>query len=158
MAATVNPAKPAGVDVSQPTAFGSAQDFIFSMFANLALGLGGVALLVGGIGIANTMVVSVMERRGEIGVRRALGARTGQIALQFILEAGFIGLFGGVMGVGIGVYAVFCFAAYNAISFAVPLWVVVAGPGLAVLVGVLAGLYPCLKAARQSPTVTLRAV
>ena len=158
MAATVNPAKPSGVDVSQPTAFGSAQDYIFSMFSNLALGLGGIALLVGGIGIANTMVVSVMERRGEIGVRRALGARTGQIALQFVLEAAFIGLFGGVMGVGIGVYAVFCFAAYNAITFAVPLWVVFAGPGLSVLVGVLAGLYPCLKAARQSPTVTLRAV
>ena len=158
MAATVNPAKPSGVDVSQPTAFNSAQDYIFTMFASLALGLGGIALLVGGIGIANTMVVSVMERRGEIGVRRALGARTGQIALQFVLEAAFIGLFGGVMGVGLGVYAVFCFAAYNNISFAVPLWVVFAGPGLAVLVGVLAGLYPCLKAARQSPTVTLRAV
>jgi len=158
MAATVNPAKPSGVDVSQPTPFSSTQDYIFSMFSNLALGLGGIALLVGGIGIANTMVVSVMERRGEIGVRRALGARTGQIALQFVLEAAFIGLFGGVVGVGLGAYAVFVFAAYNAISFAVPLWVIFAGPGLSVIVGVVAGLYPCLKAARQSPTVTLRAV
>ena len=158
MAATVNPAKPTGVDVSQPTSYGMAQDFFLSMFANLALGLGGISLLVGGIGIANTMVVSVMERRGEIGVRRALGARTGQIGLQFVLEAGFIGLFGGVMGVGLGTYAVFCFAAYNAIQFAIPVWVLAAGPGLSILVGMLAGLYPSLKAARQSPTVTLRAV
>ena len=158
MAATVNPAKPSGVDVSQPTPFSMAQDYVTSMFSNLALGLGGIALLVGGIGIANTMVVSVMERRGEIGVRRALGARTGQIGLQFVLEAGFIGLFGGVVGVAVGAYAVFCFAAYKAISFAIPAWVLAAGPGLAVLVGMLAGLYPSLKAARQSPTVTLRAV
>ena len=158
LAATVNPAKPSGVEVMLPNSYGMMQDYLFDIFARLALALGSIALLVGGIGIANTMVVSVMERRGEIGVRRALGARTGQIALQFVLEAAFIGLFGGVLGVGIGAYAVFCFMAANSIAFAIPVWVLLGGPAISVMVGVLAGLYPSIKAARQSPTVTLRAI
>jgi putative ABC transport system permease protein len=158
MAVTVNPAKPSGVDVSKPSPFGYIQDYIFSIFRILGLGLGAIALLVGGIGIANTMVVSVMERRGEIGLRRALGARTGQIGLQFVLEAGFIGFFGGILGVAFGVYVVFCFTALVSISFTVPFWVIAGGPVASILIGILAGLYPSLKAARQSPTVTLRAV
>ncbi|MDR2929742.1 MAG: ABC transporter permease [Propionibacteriaceae bacterium] len=157
LAETINPAKPAGVDVMKPTQYGYAQDYFFELFANLALGLGGIALLVGGIGIANTMVVSVLERRGEIGLRRALGARTGQVGLQFVVEAAIIGLLGGVLGVAFGAYAVFCFTAYSGIHFAIPAWVFAAGPGIAIVVGMLAGLYPSLKAARQSPTVTLRA-
>jgi|GEM_PF-69637 len=160
LAATVNPGQPSGVSVSQPGggSFDKGQDFLFGMFTKLALGLGGIALLVGGIGIANTMILSVMERRGEIGVRRALGARTGQIGLQFVLEAAVIGLIGGLIGVGLGVYAVLCFSIYTDNAFAVPAWVIPTGPLLAVGVGVIAGLYPSITAARQSPTVTLRAL
>jgi putative ABC transport system permease protein len=158
MAKTANPANPAGVSVGKPSDFAYAQSYFFSVFANLALGLGGVALLIGAVGIANTMVVSVMERRGEIGLRRALGARTGQIGLQFVLEAAVIGLGGGLLGVAFGLYAVFCFTAYLGIVFSVPLWTALAGPGIAMVIGVLAGLYPALKAARQSPTAALRTV
>jgi putative ABC transport system permease protein len=158
MAVTANPANPKGVEVNTPTQYGWIQDYFFQIFTILALGLGGIALLVGGIGIANTMVVAVMERRGEIGLRRALGARTGQIALQFVLEAGFIGLFGGILGLAFGAYVVFCITAMIPITFAIPWWILVAGPLMSVVVGILAGLYPSLKAARQPPTVTLRAV
>jgi putative ABC transport system permease protein len=158
MAATVNPANPAGVEVSKPSDYAQAQDYFLEIIRSLALGLGAIALLVGAIGIANTMVVSVMERRGEIGLRRALGARTGQIGLQFVLEAAVIGCLGGILGVIFGVYAVFCFTAYTAIAFAVPAWVFLAGPAASIAIGMLAGLYPSLKAARQSPTAALRTV
>ncbi|MDR2895053.1 MAG: ABC transporter permease [Propionibacteriaceae bacterium] len=157
LASTANPANPSGVEVTAPTQYGNMQNYVLDMFAQLALALGGIALLVGGIGIANTMVVSVMERRGEIGLRRALGARTGQVGLQFVLEAAVIGLFGGLIGVALGAYAVFFFTAYLGMAFAVPVWVLIGGPVIAVIIGALAGLYPSIKAARQSPTVTLRA-
>jgi len=158
MAATVNPARPSGVNVSNPSDYSYAQAAEMTTFGQLALGLGAVALIVGGIGIANTMVVAVMERRGEIGLRRALGARTGQIGLQFVLEAAVIGLFGGLIGVGLGAYAVFCYTAYRGMTFSIPLWVVLVGPAMAAAVGILAGLYPSLKAARQPPTTALRTV
>jgi putative ABC transport system permease protein len=158
MATTVNPANPTGVNVSKPSDFSFAQTYIFDIFTNLALGLGAIALLVGAIGIANTMVVSVLERRGEIGLRRALGARTGQIALQFVLEAAVIGFGGGVIGIAFGAYVVFCFTAWQGIAFTVPAWTLAAGPAIAMAIGMLAGLYPALKAARQSPTVALRTV
>jgi putative ABC transport system permease protein len=158
IAATANPANPAGVQVSQLSAYYSAGEMFFQALLWLSLGTGGVALLVGGIGIANTMVVAVMERRGEIGLRRAMGARTGQIALQFVLEAAVIGLTGGFLGVALGVYVVFCFTAAIHIIFAIPTWVLAAGPALAVTIGALAGLYPSVKAARQSPTDALRTV
>jgi len=158
MAATVNPGRPSGVDVTNPSDYSYAQAAEMTTFRQLALGLGAVALIVGGIGIANTMVVAVMERRGEIGLRRALGARTGQIGLQFVLEAAVIGLFGGLIGVALGAYAVFLYTAYRGITFSIPLWVMVVGPIMAAVVGILAGLYPSLKAARQPPTTALRTV
>lgn len=158
IAATANPANPAGVQVSTLSEYYRAGEMFFEFFFLLSLGMGGVALLVGGIGIANTMVVAVMERRGEIGLRRAMGARTGQIAMQFVLEAGVIGLGGGVMGAALGVYIVFCFTAATRTTLAVPPWTLAAGPGLAVVIGALAGLYPSIKAARQSPTQALRAI
>jgi putative ABC transport system permease protein len=158
MAATVNPARPSGVQVSDLSMLAYSQTSVMETFGMLALGLGAVALLVGGIGIANTMVVAVMERRGEIGLRRSLGARTGQIGLQFVLEATVMGFLGGLIGIGLGAYAVFCYTAYQGIVFAVPLWTLAAGPAVAAAVGVLAGLYPSLKAARQPPTTALRVV
>jgi putative ABC transport system permease protein len=156
--ATANPANPGGVAVSQLSAYAGAQEIISEVFTRLSLGLGAVALLVGGIGIANTMVVSVMERRGEIGLRRAIGARSGQIAVQFVSEAAIIGFLGGVAGVAMGIYGVFLYSAVTASVFAVPLWLLGAGPGLSVVIGALAGLYPSLKAARQPPTQALRTV
>jgi putative ABC transport system permease protein len=158
MAATVNPANPRGVNVSQLSPFDTAREMAENTLSKLSLGLGGVALLVGGIGIANTMVVAVMERRGEIGLRRAMGARTGQIALQFVLEAAVIGLGGGVMGAAFGVYVVYLYTAAFSQLFAIPVWLLGAGPGMSVVIGAIAGLYPSLKAARQSPTTALRAV
>ncbi|MDR1824399.1 MAG: ABC transporter permease [Bifidobacteriaceae bacterium] len=158
MAATVNPANPQGVSVGQLSDWYQAGRMMSDQFRMMSIGLGAVALLIGGIGIANTMVVAVMERRSEVGLRRAMGARTGQIALQFVLEAAVIGFIGGVMGVAIGCYAVFLYTSFNDMAYAMPLWVMGAGPGISVVLGALAGLYPSLKAARVSPTVALRAI
>jgi putative ABC transport system permease protein len=158
MAATVNPANPQGVTVSSLSDYADAAEMMQDTFAKLSLGLGAVALLVGGIGIANTMVVAVMERRGEVGLRRAMGARTGQITLQFALEAALMGFLGGVMGVAIGAYVVFCYTAWIHIAFMIPWWVVVCGPLISMALGMIAGLYPALKAARLSPTTALRAI
>ncbi|MDR2565108.1 MAG: ABC transporter permease [Bifidobacteriaceae bacterium] len=158
MAATVNPANPRGVEVTGLSDWAAAGQMVDDMFRTLSLGLGALALLIGGIGIANTMVVAVMERRGEVGLRRAMGARTGQIALQFVLEAAFIGFAGGVLGVGLGAYATYLYTSVGDMAFAIPWWVIAAGPAISVVVGALAGLYPSLKAARLSPTVALRAI
>ncbi|MDR1187919.1 MAG: ABC transporter permease [Bifidobacteriaceae bacterium] len=155
---TTNPADPEGVDVTSLSEYYEAGEMLDTMLIYLSLGLGGLSLLIGGIGIANTMVVAVMERRGEVGLRRAMGARSGQIALQFVLEAGVIGLIGGIFGVGIGAYATYIYAALSSSVFAVPWWIVGAGPVLSIVIGAIAGLYPSLKAARLSPTVALRAV
>ncbi|MDR2380920.1 MAG: ABC transporter permease, partial [Bifidobacteriaceae bacterium] len=111
---TANPADPQGVQVTRLSDLYSAGEMLDRMFQNLSLGLGALALLIGGIGIANTMVVAVMERRGEVGLRRAMGARSGQIALQFVLEAALIGFVGGVFGVAIGAYATFMYTAVGA--------------------------------------------
>ncbi|MCL2803133.1 MAG: ABC transporter permease [Micrococcales bacterium] len=157
-AATANPADPRHVSVESLADLGWFQDIALDQFRNLALGLAAIALLVGGIGIANTMVVAVMERRGEIGLRRAMGARTGQIALQFVLEAALIGFTGGLIGIGLGAYLVFLITAFQASVFVVPTWVLLAGPGISMLIGALAGLYPSIKAARVSPTIALRAI
>jgi putative ABC transport system permease protein len=158
LAATANPADPSGVSVTKLSDYYQAGQMIDQLFGRLSLGLGALALLIGGIGIANTMVVAVMERRGEVGLRRAMGARSGQIALQFVLEAALIGLIGGFFGVGVGAYATYVYTAVGHSAFAIPWWVLAAGPAISVAIGALAGLYPSMKAARLSPTVALRAV
>lgn len=126
--------------------------------ATLGIALAGIALLVGGVGIANTMVVAVLERRGEIGLRRALGARPGQIAAQFVTEAVILSLLGGLAGALLGASAAAVIAAATAQPVVIPALVIAAGPALSVLVGVLAGLQPALRAARTSPTTALRSV
>lgn len=126
--------------------------------SGLAVGLAAIALLVGGIGIANTMVVAVLERRGEIGLRRALGARSGQIAGQFVGEALVLGGLGGLVGMLLGGVGVFAYAAIQGQAATIPIVVLVGGPLVALAVGVIAGLYPAVSAARLSPTTALRTV
>jgi putative ABC transport system permease protein len=155
LAATVNPGEPSSVQVSQVSDLLLAQQILSATFIRLSLSLSGVALLVGMIGIANTMVVAVMERRQEIGLRRALGARKSQIVLQFVIEAGLVGLVGGACGLALGVVVVLAFALGYGFSIRIPLWVVVLGPVVATLIGTLAGLRPAVKAARQPPTTVL---
>ncbi|MFB7514862.1 ABC transporter permease [Streptomyces sp. NPDC056144] len=154
--ATANPADPGKVAVSRPSDLLTARSEAKGALTGLVLSLAGVALLVGGVGIANTMVVGVMERRGEIGLRRALGARGGQIAAQFLLEAVLIGFIGGLGGLVLGGLAVYGYALAQGWPFAVPLLTVVAGPVVSVLVAAVAGLYPALRAASASPTDALR--
>ncbi|MEU8762670.1 ABC transporter permease [Streptomyces sp. NPDC048659] len=154
--ATANPASPSGVAVSRPSDLLAARDEAEDALTGLVLSLAAVALLVGGVGIANTMVVGVMERRGEIGLRRALGARGGQIAVQFLLEAVLMGFVGGVAGLVLGGLTVYGYAFAQGWPAAVPLSLVAAGPAVSVLVAALAGIYPALRAARSSPTDALR--
>ncbi|MFJ7593443.1 ABC transporter permease [Streptomyces sp. NPDC097617] len=155
-AATANPAKPSMVAVSRPSDLLKARAETNTALSGLLLSLAGVALLVGGVGIANTMVVSVMERRGEVGLRRALGARRGQITMQFLIEAVLLGLFGGLAGAAAGVTVVYTYAAIQGWPAVVPMVWVLAGPAVAVGVGAAAGLYPALRAAQMSPTGALR--
>lgn len=124
--------------------------------ATLGLALGGIALLVGGVGIANTMLVSVMERRGEIGLRRSLGARPGQIATQFVTESAMLSLLGGAGGILLGVAGAAATAAVLRQPLALPIATILLAPIVSVMVGAFAGLQPAVRAARLAPTAALR--
>ncbi|WP_274555395.1 ABC transporter permease [Streptomyces spiramyceticus] len=156
LAATANPENADEVSVSQPSAALEARAATQSALNGLFLGLGAVALLVGGIGVANTMVISVLERRSEIGLRRALGATKGNIRLQFLAEAILLAALGGVVGVALGVIATTVYAQVKDWATVVPplAW----GGGLlaAIAIGAVAGLLPALRAARMQPTEALR--
>jgi putative ABC transport system permease protein len=121
----------------------------------LFLGLGAVALLVGAIGVANIMVISVLERRQEIGLRRALGATRGQIRAQFLAEAILLSLAGGAAGVAIGAVATAAYAHGRGEAVVIPLQAWAGGLAAAVIIGALAGLLPAIRAARLSPTQAL---
>ncbi|MER7968797.1 MULTISPECIES: ABC transporter permease [unclassified Streptomyces] len=153
--ATVNPELPGVVQVSRPSDALTAKRAAASTFSALFLGLAGVALLVGGVGVANTMVVSVLERRREIGLRRALGAHRGQIRAQFLTESVLLSVLGGLAGTVLGSLATMAYAAHQDWPPVIPLTSVAAGLGGAILVGALAGLYPALRAARLTPTEAL---
>lgn len=155
---TADPAAPDEVRVSRPSDALAAGDAADRSFTLLALGLGGVALLVGGVGIANVMVVSVLERRREIGVRRALGAQRSSIGGQFLIESVLLSLLGGVAGVVLGVAVTAGFAASQEWAVVVPWVPVVAGLACSLAVGSVVGLYPALRAARVPPTEALRSV
>ncbi|MFB7357388.1 ABC transporter permease [Streptomyces gardneri] len=154
--ATANPVSPSMVAVSRPSDLLVARGEAKGALTGLVLSLAAVALLVGGVGIANTMVVGVMERRGEIGLRRALGARGGQIAVQFLLEAVLMGFIGGIGGLVLGSLAVYGYALVQGWPVSVPFYTIVAGPSVSVLVAAVAGIYPALRAAGASPTDALR--
>jgi putative ABC transport system permease protein len=155
LAATANPENPGDVNVSQPSAALVAQADAQSAFDDLFLGLGAVALLVGAVGVANIMVISVLERRSEIGLRRALGATKGHIRIQFLSEAILLALLGGAVGVGLGVASTAIYAETKGWEVVVPVLAWGGGFGAALLIGAVAGLLPALRAARMSPTEAL---
>jgi putative ABC transport system permease protein len=158
LARTVNPAQPNEVDVSRPSDALAAQAATDTTFTGLLLGLGAVALLVGGIGVANTMVISVLERRAEIGLRRALGATCGHIRLQFLAESLLLSLLGGTAGVLLGSGVTAVYATLRGWPTVIPAWATAGGVTAALLIGAIAGLYPAIRAARLAPTEALAAV
>jgi putative ABC transport system permease protein len=155
LAATANPEFPEEVEVAKPTDALEAQAAADETLTALFLGLGAVALLVGGVGITNVMVIAVLERRGEIGLRRALGATRRHIASQFLGEALLLGGMGGVGGVLLGVMATAIYANIKGWATLVPPEAIIGGISVALLVSAIAGLYPAARAARLSPTETL---
>ena len=155
LAATASPEDPGQVDVSQPSAALVAQADAQGAFDDLFLGLGAVALLVGAVGVANIMVISVLERRSEIGLRRALGATKGHIRAQFLSEAIVLAVIGGVIGVGTGALATAVYASSKSEAVVIPALAWGGGIGAAILIGAVAGLWPALRAARMSPTQAL---
>jgi len=157
LAATANPANPNEVKVSRPSDALAAQQATDRTFTQLLLGLGAVALLVGGIGVANTMVISVLERRAEIGLRRSLGATRGQIRVQFVAESLLLSLIGGASGVLIGFAVTAIYATTQTWPTVVPAWALLGGVAATVLIGAVAGLYPAIRAARLAPTEALGA-
>jgi putative ABC transport system permease protein len=156
LAATADPQAPEQVVVSRPSDALSARLAVQNTSTSLILGLGAIALLVGGVGIANVMFVSVLERRSEIGLRRALGATRVHIAVQFLAEAVLLSSIGGIVGVMAGVFATAGYATVQGWSLLIPplsIWAALAATGL---IGGVAGLYPALHAARLAPTEALR--
>ena len=155
LAAQASPENPGNVQVSQPSAALTAQADAKSAFNVLFLGLGAVALLVGAIGVANIMVISVLERRSEIGLRRALGATKGHIRVQFLAEAILLSLTGGIAGIAAGAAAVAVYAHAKGWATVIPPLAWAGGLAAAILIGAVAGLLPALRAARLSPTQAL---
>jgi putative ABC transport system permease protein len=156
LAPTADPQNASGVDIARPSNVLEARAAAKGQFTTLLLGLGAVALLVGAIGIANIMVISVLERRGEIGLRRALGATRRHISVQFLAESALLAAIGGVAGLALGAGATEVYAISKHEPFVVPAYALIAAPAAGFVIGALAGLYPAMKAARLSPTEALR--
>jgi putative ABC transport system permease protein len=155
LAATADPQSPNEIKVSRPSDALAAQNAADRAFTGLLLGLGGVALLVGGVGVANTMVISVLERRAEIGLRRSLGATRGQIRIQFLTESQLLAALGGIGGVALGILVTAVYASTQHWPTVVPPWAMVGGVAATLVIGGLAGLYPAIRAARLAPTEAL---
>jgi putative ABC transport system permease protein len=152
---TVNPEHPEEVQISRPSDALAARTAANQAFTRLLLGLGAVALLVGGIGVANTMVISVLERRSEIGLRRALGATRSQIRSQFLAGALLLSALGGAAGVLLGVGVTAGYAATQQWPTVVPPYAMAGGVAATLVIGAIAGLYPAVRAARLAPTEAL---
>jgi putative ABC transport system permease protein len=157
LGATADPQDPSGVQIGRPSDALKARAAAKGQFTTLLLGLGAVALLVGAIGIANIMVISVLERRGEIGLRRALGARRIHVSAQFLTESALLAALGAIAGLGLGAGATAIYAVGQHEPFIVPTYALIVAPVGGFVIGAIAGLYPAMKASRLSPTEALRA-
>jgi putative ABC transport system permease protein len=157
LAATANPEHPNEVRVSRPSDTLAAKQATATTLTALLLGLSAVALLVGGVGVANTMVISVLERRPEIGLRRSLGATRGHIRIQFLAESLLLSALGGVGGALLGIALTAGYATYQDWPTVVPLWATTGGLLATLVIGACAGLYPAWRAARLAPTDALAA-
>jgi putative ABC transport system permease protein len=158
LAQTANPEAPYEVNVSQPSDVLTARAAAAGAFNSLFLGLGVVALIVGAVGVANIMIISVLERRSEIGLRRALGATRNQIRTQFLAESILLAVIGGVVGVLAGVGATAVYASSKGWAIVIPVEAWSGGIASAILIGAFAGLVPAVRASRMPPTVALRTV
>ena len=158
LAQTANPEAPYEVNVSQPSDVLVARAAAAGAFDSLFLGLGVVALIVGAVGVANIMIISVLERRSEIGLRRALGATKKQIRTQFLAESILLAVIGGVVGVLAGAAATAVYAGSKGWDIVIPFEAWSGGIASAILIGALAGLMPAVRASRMPPAVALRTV
>jgi putative ABC transport system permease protein len=156
LAQTANPEAPYEVNVSQPSDVLTARAAAAGAFNSLFLGLGVVALIVGAVGVANIMIISVLERRSEIGLRRALGATKNQIRTQFLAESILLAVAGGVVGVVAGAAATAVYASTKGWAIVIPVEAWSGGIASAILIGAFAGLMPAIRASRMPPTVALR--
>jgi putative ABC transport system permease protein len=153
---TVNPGAPNEIEVSRPSDALEARAAVDQGLQRLLVGLGLVALTVGGVGVANVMVISVLERRSEIGLRRALGATRRHIGLQFIVEAATLTTIGGLTGITIGATITYLYAQRQGWTVSVPANIIAAAVATALLLGLVAGLYPAIRAATMNPADAVR--
>ena len=158
LGATADPEAPGDVDVSQPSAALTARADAQGALNSLFLGLGAISLLVGAVGVANIMLIGVLERRNEIGLRRSLGATKGQIRTQFLTEAILLALLGGAAGIAAGAISTVVYASTKHWTAIIPVTAWAGGLAAAILIGAIAGLLPAIRAARLSPTEALRTV
>ena len=155
---TANPEAPNEVEVSQPSLALTLRAQAKGALNSLFLGLGAISLLVGAVGVANIMLIGVLERRSEIGLRRSLGATKGNIRTQFLAEAILLALFGGAAGVTAGAVSTAVYAHLKHWTTVVPATAWAGGLAAAILIGAIAGLLPAIRAARLPPTEALRTV
>ncbi len=153
---SIEPDTPNEVEVSRPSDALEARAKTDTALRNLLLALGAVALVVGGVGITNVMVISVLERRSEIGVRRALGATRGHVLVQFLTESALLSFLGGVLGCGLGAGVTAAYARSQGWQLDVPVLALAGGACAALLVGLLAGVSPAVRAARLDPAEAIR--